>query len=118
MRLGVTDFALPAAIFCSLTNGVQKLEIFNYTTKFGLVMLTIFAAVKHFAMKLKLETFMKQLNRFTKLQFRALQLQPVLRTIMMWSHRIPVSYVHLVQCKQYRKIRLFNDINWCIGKRE
>ena len=40
--------------------------------------------------------FMKQLNRFTKLQSRALQLQPVLRTIMMLSHRIPMSHAHLV----------------------
>ena len=36
MRLGATDSALPAAIFCSLTSGVQKLEIFSYTKKFGL----------------------------------------------------------------------------------
>ena len=46
MRLGATDFALPAAIVCSLTSGVQKLEIFSYTKKFGLVMLTILAGEK------------------------------------------------------------------------
>ena len=45
--LGATDFALPAAIFCSLTSGVQKLEIFSYTKKFGLVMLTILAGGKN-----------------------------------------------------------------------
>ena len=28
-HLGATDFALRAAIFCSLANGVQKLEIFS-----------------------------------------------------------------------------------------
>ena len=50
MRLGATDFALPAAIFCSLTSGVQKLEIFSYTKKFGLVMLTILAGATNFAM--------------------------------------------------------------------
>ena len=75
--LGATDFSLPAAIFCSLTNGVQKLQIFSYREKFGLVMFTILAAAKHFAMKLKLKSFMKQLNRFTKLQSRVLQMQPV-----------------------------------------
>ena len=48
MRLGATDFALPAAIFCSLTSGVQKLETFNYTKKFGLVRLTVFAGAKNF----------------------------------------------------------------------
>ena len=94
--LGATDFSLPAAIFCSLTNGVQKLQIFSYREKFGLVMLTILAAAKKFAMKLKLKTFIKQLNRFTKLQSRALQLQPVLSIIMILSHRIPVSHAHLV----------------------
>ena len=78
-------------------------------------MLTILAAAKNFAMKLELKTFMKQLNRFIKLQSRALQLQPVLRTIMMLSHRSPMSLAHLVLCKQYKKIRLFSDINWCIG---
>ena len=46
MRLGATDFALPAAIVCSLTSGVQKLEIFSYTKKFGLVTLTILAGEK------------------------------------------------------------------------
>ena len=46
--------------------------------KFGLVMLTILVAEKKFAIKLKLKAFMKRLNRFTKLQSRALQLQPVL----------------------------------------
>ena len=96
MRLGATDFVLPAAIFCSLTSGVQKLEIFSYTEKFGLVMLTVHAAAKNFAMKLKLKTLMKQLNRFTKLQSRALQLQPVLLTIMMLPHRSPMSHVHIV----------------------
>ena len=53
MRLGATDFALPAAILCSLSSGVQKLEIFSYTKKLGLVMLTIpvdNAAAKNFAM--------------------------------------------------------------------
>ena len=50
MGLGATDFTLPAAIFCSLTSGVQKLEIFSYTKKFGLVMLTILAVAKNFAM--------------------------------------------------------------------
>ena len=40
-----------------------------------------------------LKPFMKQLNRFTILQYRALQ--PVLRTIMM-SQRITMSHVHLV----------------------
>ena len=50
MRLDATDFALPAAIFYSLTSGVQKLEIFSYTKKFGLFMLTILAAAKNFAM--------------------------------------------------------------------
>ena len=72
MRLGATDFALPAAIFCSLTSGVQKLEIFSYTKKFGLVMLTILAGTKNFATSHRNENFkpfMKQLNRFTKLQF-------------------------------------------------
>ena len=48
MRVGAIDFALPAAIFCSLTSGVQKLEIFSYTIKFGLIMLTILAAAKNF----------------------------------------------------------------------
>ena len=86
--LGATVFALHAAIFCSLTNGVHKLQKCSYEEKFRLVKLTILAAAKHFAMKLKLKTFMKQLNCFTKLRSRALQLQPVLRTIMM-SHRIP-----------------------------
>ena len=57
MRLGATDFALPAAIFCSLTSGVQKLEIFNYTIKFGLVMLTILAAAKNFAMSHRNKNF-------------------------------------------------------------
>ena len=61
-------------------------------------MLTILAAAKNFAMKLELKTFMKQLNRFIKLQSRALQLQPVLRTIMMLSHRSPMSLAHLVLC--------------------
>ena len=46
MRLGATDFALPAAIVCSLTSGVQKLEIFSYAKKFGFVMLTILAGEK------------------------------------------------------------------------
>ena len=55
MRLGATDSALPAAIFCSLTSGVQKLEIFSYTKKFGLVMLTILAAAKNFAFTHKLK---------------------------------------------------------------
>ena len=50
MRLGAIDFALSAAIFCSLTSGVQKLEIFSYTKKFGLVMLTVLAGAKNFAM--------------------------------------------------------------------
>ena len=50
MRLGAADFALPAAIFCNLTSGVQKLEILSYSKKFGLVMLTILAGAKHFAM--------------------------------------------------------------------
>ena len=50
MRLGATDFALPASIVCSLTSGVQKLEIFSYTKKFGLVMLTILAGATNFAM--------------------------------------------------------------------
>ena len=50
MRLGATDFALSVAIFFSLASGVQKLEIFSYTIKFGLVMLTILAAAKNFAM--------------------------------------------------------------------
>ena len=59
-------------------------------------MLTILAEAKNFAMKLKLKAFIKQLNRFTKLQSRALQLQPVLRTIMVLSHRIPMSHAHLV----------------------
>ena len=97
MCLGATDFALPAAIFRSLTSGVQKLEIFSYTEKFGLVMLTILAAAKKFAMSPRnknFKPFMKQLNRFTKLQSRVLQLQPVLRTIMM-SHGSPISHVHL-----------------------
>ena len=94
--LGATDFALPTAVFCSLTNGVQKLEIFCYTEKFGLVMFTILAAAKNFAVKLKLKTFMKQLNRFTKFQSQALLLQPVLRTIMILSHRSPTSHAHLV----------------------
>ena len=53
MRLGATDLALPAAIFCSLKSGVQKLDIFSYTKKFGLVMLTILAAAKDFAMSHK-----------------------------------------------------------------
>ena len=53
MRLGATDFALPAAIFCSLTSGVQKLEIFSYTKKFGLIMLAILAAAKRFGMSHK-----------------------------------------------------------------
>ena len=57
MRLGATDFALPATIFCSLTSGVQKLEIFNYTIKFGLVMLTILAAAKNFAMSHRNKNF-------------------------------------------------------------
>ena len=95
MRLGATDFALPAAIFCSLTSGVQKSEIFSYTIKFGLVMLTILAATKNFAMSHTNDNFkplMKQLNRFTKLQSRALQLQPVLRTIMMSHLRIFTSH--------------------------
>ena len=98
MRLGSTDFVLPAAVFRSLTSGVQKLEIFSYTIKFGLVVLTILAGAKNFAMSHRnsnFEPFMKQLNRFTKLQSRALQLQPVLRTIMM-SHRIPRSHIHSV----------------------
>ena len=67
MCLGATDFALPAAVFCSLTNGVQKLEIFSYTEKFGLVILAILSAVKNIAMILKLKTFIKQVNRFAKL---------------------------------------------------
>ena len=46
MRLGATDFALPAAIVCSWTSSVQILEIFSYTKKFGLVMLTILAGEK------------------------------------------------------------------------
>ena len=48
MRRGATDFALSAAIFCSSTSGVQKLEIFSYAKKFGLGMLTILAAAKNF----------------------------------------------------------------------
>ena len=59
MCFGATDFALPAAMFCSLTNGVQKLEIFRCTKRFGLVMLTILAVAKIFAIKLELKTFMK-----------------------------------------------------------
>ena len=59
-------------------------------------MLTILAAAKKFAMKLKFKTFMKQLNRFTKLQSRALQLQPVLNTIIILSHRSPMSHAYLV----------------------
>ena len=39
MRLGATDFSLPAAIFCSLTSGVQKLEIFRYSVQKNLVYL-------------------------------------------------------------------------------
>ena len=50
MRLGAIDFALPAAIFCSLTSGIQKLEIFSYTNKFGLTMLTILVEAKNFVM--------------------------------------------------------------------
>ena len=38
----------PAAIFYSLTNDIQKLEIFSSTEKFGLVMLTILAVAKNF----------------------------------------------------------------------
>ena len=49
MRLGATNFALPAVIFCCLSSGVQKLEIITYTEKFVLVMLTIFATAKNFA---------------------------------------------------------------------
>ena len=89
MRLRDTDFALPAVVFCSLTSGIQKSNIFSYTEKFGLVMLTILAAAKNFAMKL----FVKQLNCFTKLQSRALQ--PVLRTTIL-SQRSPMSDDHLV----------------------
>ena len=75
-------------------NGVQKLKIFSWhTEKFGLVMLAILAAAKNFAVKLKLKTFTKQLNRFTKLQSRGLLLQSVLRTIMM-SHGSPMSLTH------------------------
>ena len=59
-------------------------------------MLTILAAAKDFAIKLKLEKFMKQLNRFTKLQYRALQLQPFLRTIIILAHKSPMSYAYLV----------------------
>ena len=55
MRLDATDFALPAAIFCSLTSGVQKLEIFSCTKRFGLVMLTILAGAKNFAVTQKLK---------------------------------------------------------------
>ena len=54
MCLGATDIALPAAIFCSLTNGVQNFEILNYTKEFALGLLSIFAAAKNFALKLKL----------------------------------------------------------------
>ena len=46
MCLGATDFAIPVAIFSSLTSAVQKLEIFSYTKKFGLAMLTILAGTK------------------------------------------------------------------------
>ena len=46
MSLGATDFALFAAIVCSLTSGVQKLEIFSYTKKFGLVMFAILVGEK------------------------------------------------------------------------
>ena len=95
--MGATDFTLPAAIFCSLKNGVQKLEISSYRENFGF-MLTILAAAKNFALKLKLKALMMQLNRFTKLQSRALQLQPVLRTIMMLLRRSPMSHAHLVYC--------------------
>ena len=52
--LGATDLALGAAIFCSLTNGGGKLEIFSYREKFGFItMLTILAAAKNFAIKPK-----------------------------------------------------------------
>ena len=63
--LGATDFALPAAISCSLTKGVQKLEIFTCTEKFGLVILTILVAAKNFVMSLRnknFKAFVKQLN--------------------------------------------------------
>ena len=56
MRLGATDFALPAAIVCSLTSGVQKL-IFSYTKKFGLVMLTILAGEKILLCHTETKTF-------------------------------------------------------------
>ena len=57
--------------------------------KFWLVMLTIFATAKNFATLCRnynLNTFIKQLNRYTKSQPQALQLQPLLRTIMILSH--------------------------------
>ena len=66
MRLSATDFALPAAIFCSFTSGIQKLVIFGDIEKFELVMLTILAAAKNFAVKLKTyKTFIKLLYKIT-----------------------------------------------------
>ena len=49
------------------------MQMFSYTEKFGLFVSTILAAAKNFATKLELKSFMKQLNRFTNLQSRALQ---------------------------------------------
>ena len=84
---GRFQFALSAAIFCSSTNGGQKLEIFSYTEKFGLFMLTILAAAKNLAIKLKLQDIYEATKSLYKIfccckQSRALQLQPVLCTIM------------------------------------
>ena len=87
MRLVTTDFALPAAIFRSLSNGVQSFKIFSYPKKIWVSYVDNTCSRKNFTMKLELETYIRQLNRFTILQSRALQLQPVLRTITMLSHK-------------------------------
>ena len=97
MRLGATDFALPAAIVCSLRSGVQKLEIFSYTKKFGLVMLTILAGEKicYVTQKLKLSTIYEATKSIYKITVSgaAAAARPTHHTM---SHRIPMSHVHFV----------------------